>query len=452
MREKMVRRVLAVGMITALSATSAWAQEAPQGGDAPYNCDFNPSCEVAPGIYGKISAPVTSKFKMSLGGYVKLDYIYNSVSLGTANGVGTVATLQPNGIPKSSSPAGKQDQSLFNARQSRLWFKTEGPAFSGAKTGALIETDFFGSGGSSAESANMRIRLAYGTLDWANTQFLFGQSWDVFGPASASTIDFGQGQTTGNPTTPRVPQLRVTQKVKLDDRNTLKLIAALQHPTQDSNTANGTAGETWGAKPNVAGQAMWVSKALGVAPGFWGIPMNSLQAGFFGLYGNQEVSGNTHTVDSWGYGFYTFVPVLSSSDGKSRAMTASFEGQVYQAANMAFNYATVAPLVGAVGDKTGAKGYGIFGQAIFYPTQNLGLTAGYGMRGAKDQEAFVASGIKDFQRSSSQIFANAAYDLNAAIRVAAEYQYVSTRYGNVTAGTSDLGKANVFRFSMMYFF
>ncbi|ACM20546.1 hypothetical protein Geob_2192 [Geotalea daltonii FRC-32] len=441
--------VLAAGML----AVPAAAQEIPR--DVPqttYNCDFDPACEVSPGIYGKMSSPVSSKFKLSIGGFVKLDYIYNSVNLGSANTIGTVATLQPNGIPKSGSAAGKQDQSLFSVRQSRLWFKADGPPLLGAKTGALIETDFFGSGGSSAESANMRIRLAYGTLDWTDTQFLFGQSWDLFAPAAASTLDFGHGQTAGNPTTPRVPQLRVTRKVTLDDRNSLKLIAALQNPIQNTNTANGTPGETWGAKPNVAGQAMFVSKALGVAPGFWGLPMNSFTAGLFGLYGNQEVAGNSHTVDSWGYGFYTFVPLLKSADGKSRKMTASFEGQAYTAANMAFNYATVSPLVGSAGDKTGAKGYGLFSQAIFYPLQNLGFTAGYGMRGARNQAAYVNSGIKDFQRSSSQAYANVAYDLNAAVRVATEYQYVSTRYGNVTAGTSDLGHANVFRFSLIYFF
>ncbi|WP_306536568.1 hypothetical protein [Geobacter sp.] len=448
----MICRWVFCAMAPLILATPVLAQDVPQESPPPYNCDFEPSCEVSPGIYGKMSSPVTSKFKLSIGGFVKLDYVYNSVNLGSANGIGLVATLQPSGIPKTSSAAAKQDQSLFSARQSRLWFKAEGPTFLGAKTGALIETDFFGSGGSSNETATMRIRLAYGTLDWADTQILFGQSWDLFAPAAASTIDFGQGQTAGNPTTPRVAQLRVSQKVKLSDQNSLKLIAALQNPVQDSNTANGTAGESWGAKPNIAGQAMLVSKALGVAPGFWGLPMNHLTVGFFGLYGNQEIAGNAQTVDSWGYGLYTFVPVLRSADGKSRAMTASFEGQAYKAANMSFNYATVSPLLGPQGDKTGAKGYGLFGQMIFYPTQNLGITAGYGMRGAENFASYTRSGIKDFQKSNSQIFANIAYDLNAAVRVATEYQYVSTRYGNVTAGTSDLGKANVFRFSMIYFF
>ncbi|HBA89680.1 MAG TPA: hypothetical protein DCZ75_17335 [Geobacter sp.] len=451
----MTKKVMLQIAAAALLAAPAVAQEVPQTPPPTYNCDFEPACEVAPGIYGKMASPVTSKFKLSFGGFVKLDYIYNSVNLGPTGGtvpspgIAALGTLQPGGIPKSSSAAGQEDQTLMTARQSRFWIKVDGPALLGAKTGALIEADFFGAG-SGNEGANLRMRHAYGTIDWKNTQVLFGQSWDSFGPAAASTLDFGQGATTGNPGSPRVAQIRVTQKVALSENNSLKLIAGVQNPPQDSNTATGAAGETWGGKVNLAGQAMLVSKALGVAPGFWGLPMNSFTAGFFGLYGNQDVAGNAEMVDSWGYGFYTFVPVLKSSDGKSRAMTASFEGQTYMAANMAFAHATAHTLIGPAGDKSPAKGYGLFGQAIFYPTQNLGFTAGYGKRSAYDYGSYA--GVANFQKYSSQIFGNVAYDLNAAIRVAVEYQHLKTLYGNNTPGTSDSGTANIARVAAMYFF
>lgn len=439
-------------LFAALLAAPVLAQEVPQTSPKTYNCDFDPACEVAPGIYGKMASPVTSKFNLSFGGFVKLDYVHNSVNLGSN---GALATLQPAGIPKTSSVAGSQDQSIFTARQSRIWIKVAGPQFLGAKTGALIETDFYGPGGSN-ESGNLRMRHAYGTLDWNNTQLLFGQYWDSFAPASASTLDFGLGATAGNPTQPRVAQIRLTQKVNLTDQNALKLTVAVQNPTQDSNLQTGAAGDTWGGAVNVAGQAMLVSKALGVAPGFWGLPMNSLQAGFFGLAGTESVGSNKHEVDSWGYGFYAFVPMLASKDGSNRAMTASFEGQAYLADNMSFNYATAIPLVGATGNKSGAKGYGVYGQFIFYPTQNLGFTTGYGKRNAYDYASYA--GINNFQKSSSQAYANVSYDLNAAVRVGAEYQHLETRYGNVTsgtgtlAGTSDKGTANVGRLSIFYFF
>lgn len=388
---------------------------------------------------------VTSKYKVSIGGYVKLDYINNSTNLGSATGIAALGSLQPGGIPKSSSVAGSQHQSIFTARQSRLWLKVNGPDFLDAKTSAYIEGDFFGSG-SSNESPDFRMRHAYGTLDWKNTQVLFGQFWDNFGSGPSSTYDFGHGATTGNPGSPRVAQIKVTQKVSLTDQNSLKLIAALQNPVQDN--FNQAAGGSSGDMVNVVGKAMLESKALGVAPGFWGLPMCPLTVGLFGQYGNQKIDGKQY--DSYGYGVLAFVPLLKSSNGKSREMTVSFEGQAYMAANMATTHATAATLVGPAGNKSPAKGYGLFSQIIFYPTQNLGITAGYGKRNAYDYASY--SNNIDFQKSSSQIFANIAYDLNAAVRVAAEYQHLTTQYGNITSGTSDSGINNVLRLSAIYFF
>lgn len=432
-------------------ASPALSQEVPQETPPVYNCDFQPSCEVAPGIYGKMSSPVTSKFNLSIGGFVKLDYAYNSVNLGSN---GALGSLQ-NGIPKKSSPAAQQDQSIFTARQSRFWLKSSGPSFLGARTNAIIEADFYGNGGSN-ESANLRLRLANGTLDWTNTQLLFGQAYDIFGPAISSTVDFGSGNKTGAPNNPRVPQIRLTQKVKLNADNSLKFVAGVQNPVQDSNQQSNTASDSWGGMVNVAGQAMLVSKALGVAPGYFGMSMNSLTAGFFGLYGNQDVGGNSGKLDTWGYGFYTFVPILASKDGKGRAGTASFEGQVYMAANQSINGATAGSFVGTNGDKSAAKGYGLYGQFIVFPTQDLGITAGYGRRSAYNNASY--EGINNYEQANSNLYLNVSYDLNAAIRVAAEYQNLNTRYGNVTNGTgnlaglSDTGTANVGRLAFFYFF
>lgn len=451
----MIKKISVSIATSLLLASPALSQEVPQVAPPVYNCDFQPSCEVAPGIYGKMGTPAKSKFDLSIGGFVKLDYAYNSVNLGNN---GALGALQP-GMPKSSSVAGQQDQSIFTARQSRFWLKVAGPTFLGAKTGALIEADFYGTGAanqSSNQSATMRLRLAQATLDWANTQVLFGQGYDIFGPYVGSTVDFGSGATTGSPNNPRVPQIRLTQKVGLGSGTALKLVAGVQNPVQDANLQTGAGTDSWGTMVNMAGQAMVVSNALGVSPGYYGLPMNSLTAGVFGLYGNQDVAGAKNRVDSWGYGFYTFVPVLKSKDGKNRAMTASFEGQAYMAANLNSPAGIGATATAVLADKSPAKGYGVAGQLIFYPTQNLGLTAGYGKRNAYNYASY--KGISNFEKSNSQVFVNAAYDLNAAVRVAAEYQNLNTQYGNVTNGTGNLaglagsGHANVGRLALYYFF
>ena len=164
--------------------------------DAPptYNCDYQPSCEVAPGVYGAMASPVKSKFDLSIAGFVRLDYAYNSTNLG-ASGFLTPTT----GIPKTSSIAGQEDQSILSARVSRFALKVAGPTFLGAKTNALIEADFLGAGCQQRKRLTSGCAMPTASLDWANTQVLFGQTQDIFGPMIANTIDFRHGAATGTP-------------------------------------------------------------------------------------------------------------------------------------------------------------------------------------------------------------------------------------------------------------
>jgi hypothetical protein len=202
-----------------------------------------------------------------------------------------------------------------------------------------------------------------------------------------------------------------------------------------------------------------------------GLAMNPLTIGAFGLFGSEKAglsappAGNVsnRAIDSYGYGVYAFVPVLKSKDGKNRAMTMSLEAQGFMAANMNFNGATGNATVGAAPNLTGAKGYGFAGQAIFYPTQDLGVTAGWQRRNAYNYKNFTAN---NFEKTNELIYGNVAYDLNAAIRVAAEYEHAKTDYGNntsvsaaapATAGSSPLfgtaiGQNNTIRMAMYYFF
>ncbi len=424
----------------------------------PFNCDFDPACEVAPGIYGAMSSPVQSKFKLSIGGFVKLDYAYNSAAVGPYYPAGP--------IPAKGTAANLREESLFTARQSRFWFKANGPTFLGAKTGSLIEADFFGTGSLSNEFGNVRMRLAYASLDWANTQVIFGQFWDIFGPVPANTLDFRQGGPVGAPANPRVAQIRLTQKFHLNTDNFIKLAFAVQNPTHN-NAAQGAPGST-SVEPSLAGgpgqppgiygalvdggaQLALVSKALGAAPGFWGLPMKPLEVGLFGMGGSQKILGNK-AVKVYGYGAYAFVPLLKSSDGKSRKMTASLETQGYVASGMAVQSANIVQTVGTAPNVYSPEGFGVLAQAVFYPTQNLGITAGFGRRGVVASADYAAG----TELKQQLMFVNMAYDLNAAVRVATEFEHGESNFKGIPTtppgATADSGKINTFRLSAMYFF
>ncbi|MFZ2947937.1 MAG: hypothetical protein WA003_00505 [Desulfuromonadaceae bacterium] len=473
-RRNMMKQQLSVILAAALfAATPALAADpAPANGTiTPFNCDFEPSCEVSPGIYGALQAPATSKFNLSVGGFIKLDYVYNSVNLGPTS------FLTPSaGAPKSSSLAAQKDQSIFSVRQSRLWFKSDGPKLLGAKSRGYLEFDFHNTNANANSGENLgatpRLRQAYGNLDWGNTQLLFGQAGDTFtGGYTENSIDFSGG-TAGTGT--RNPQIRLTQRVNLTKDNSLKFSLALQQPyvsnfQNGGVTANGTltnvggntatSADSWTAVPNVVGQAFFISKALGVSPGYFGQSLNNFTIGVFGLYGKQDILGVNKSVNSYGAGAYTFIPVLNSKDGKSRAGTLTVEGQGYVAGNLPNFYGTAASVVGTPADPKPAKGYGVKAQTLYFPTQDLSFAAGYGRRGARDLDSY--KGRNNFEKYNQTIYANASYDLNAAIRVAVEYQNLFTKFGNVTnvatagsnlGGTADSGEAHIGRLAFFYFF
>ncbi|HEX9023220.1 MAG TPA: hypothetical protein VF799_05195 [Geobacteraceae bacterium] len=438
-----MKKVLALVVASTLLATSAMADE-----------------------------PVTSKFKMSIGGYVKLDYAYNSDNLGsngfiTPGGAGLSAAL--------TEPAGTrlQEQSILGMKQSRLWVKVDGPTFFGAKTGALIEGDFYGDNGTAAESPQFRMRLGYGTIDWTNTSILFGQYWDMFAPMVASTQDFRSGATTGAPNNPRSPMIKLTQRVNLNADNQLQFVFGVTDPTQYGDNQGGAVTlaqpvNAYGAGLAYAAQMFYTTKALGTAPGYFGLSNQPFKVGFFGQYSNEHLKvSNTKAVDTWGYGAYLFSPILKSADGKGRAMTMSFEGQVYEAANMNYNGATAAQFANGTTNLTATaaqtvagimprKDLGFAAQLIFYPTQDLGLTAGFGDRVNANKAADMGAAL--YQKYNQELYLNVAYDLNAAVRVAAEYQNMEAGFNNdfngaySAAGAKGIASVNIARVCLYYFF
>jgi len=171
--------------------------------------------------------------ELKISGFVKSDFFFDSRQVATFREGHFL--LYPLNELLDVNGEDINAKASFNALsiQSRVTAKLFGPEVLGAKSGGLIEGEFFGT--SDADVNGFRLRHAYVTLNWENTGLLFGQTWhpmfvtDVF----PQVVSFN----TGSPFQPfsRNPQIRLTQSF-----DKFNLIAALL--TQRDVTSNGPAG------------------------------------------------------------------------------------------------------------------------------------------------------------------------------------------------------------------
>ncbi|MCP4009900.1 MAG: hypothetical protein GY726_10355, partial [Proteobacteria bacterium] len=66
-----------------------------------------------------------SETTLNVGGYVKLDVIYNDVSVGDDRQENI--EYSPGSVPLNDTTDGEENELTFNARESRMWIKTTTP-------------------------------------------------------------------------------------------------------------------------------------------------------------------------------------------------------------------------------------------------------------------------------------------------------------------------------------
>ena len=109
-------------------------------------------------------------------GYVKLDAAYDSQKT-SAGDVMFYVLPKVNGV--------SDNEFNMTARETRLGLELTGPDMEALQTTGKIEADFYGNGGS-ANSPNLRLRLAYVDVAMAEgTSVRAGQDWACAGRNSA---------------------------------------------------------------------------------------------------------------------------------------------------------------------------------------------------------------------------------------------------------------------------
>lgn len=397
-------------------------------------------------------APVGSKFAAKLYGFVELDAIEDSTQ--------SFADLAGNAlIARPGSYAAEHRRYQMGVRNSRFGVKLTGPESEDVKTSALLEMDFFGNQPPNASEAaffnnpTMRIRHAALKLETPIVDILAGQYWELFGWQSYFHPNSVQIQGLPGQVYSRTAQVRLSHAFE-SEPVTVEIAAAALRPVQrDADTPDGQAG----LKLSING---W--KGLHTS-GSTGTSIDALALGISGLYRSFKVDelaakpSASVKKNGWGVSFDALVPVVpATKDRKANALTLT--GSFVKGAGIADMYsgltggitfpappnpggATPAPTYtpnidnGFVTYDANGKLHVIDWQSFivgvqYYlpPSGSVWISANYSQMKSDDIGSY-GTPDKVF-KASRWADGNVFWDVNAAVRVGAEYAYFEQTYGD----------------------
>lgn len=184
-------------------------------------------------IKGTFKIPGTDT-SLGLGGYVKTDLLFSSVSAGHDRlGDQQLSYAQ---IPVGGT-AGEHSQMTLHAKESRLWFKSFTPSQWG-DINTFIEMDFFGD--PATYTYTPRLRHGYGAIG----NLLAGQTWTTFLHVPAVPEHLEVGGSAGSIFLFRQPQVRWSQPFNWHD-TAMEWQMAIESPrsriwAENNPAANGT--------------------------------------------------------------------------------------------------------------------------------------------------------------------------------------------------------------------
>ena len=125
--------------------------------------------------------PVTSKFAITLTGFLKTDFLWNN------------ARLNSTSAPRFAVQDDRDDdQFTGTVKHSRIIAKIAGPAIGEGRIRAYVETDLFNLFDTTDLNFNnnqFRLRQLYVSLDHPTWRVLLGQTWDLFSPLNVATLN-----------------------------------------------------------------------------------------------------------------------------------------------------------------------------------------------------------------------------------------------------------------------
>jgi hypothetical protein len=133
-------------------------------------------------------------------------------------------------------------------RNSRVGFKLAAPEVGEFKASAQVEMDFLGNQPSDASEAQIftnpavRVRHYFLKIEDPYVDFLFGQTWQLFGWQGSFHPNTVQIQGVPGEVFGRAPQARLSHTFKTDPVNVEIAVAASRSPQRNSEVPDGQGG------------------------------------------------------------------------------------------------------------------------------------------------------------------------------------------------------------------
>jgi hypothetical protein len=425
---------------------------------------------------------VDSRWDVTIGGYIKFDMGYADQSQGAD--YTTAARESFNGRQNQVDEYGNF---YTAAGETRLNFLVKGPDGWGAKITGFMEGDFRGTTAGSTYGV-FQLRHAYMRMQWANDTLTIGHTWQKWGyVANYSTIFLGVNMRLAFDRGSRQPQIMWEHRFT---KNWILALGAIS-PTNSLGTAGGaTRVDSFSLSkyPFGEGEFSFTSDSLGKIG-----PMQ-LAVGLGGFYGkDRQVFGTNATTvrrvglgpcigdgtggcvptdlvvavpasrfsdklnDAWGLAFKGYIPIIpekKSNKGGALALSVAlyatqnpswYEGSTF--ALGAYNRGTSGNPAYAVPLMTGG-----WSQATYYFTNNVFTTVMYGQLQQKLSQRYMTRINPDAVQAEQQFLVNVSYDVNPAVRLGIEYDYIKTRYAWFNNGFDRNGKLNSVRIGAWYLF
>lgn len=344
-------------------------------------------------------------------------------------------------IPLLASKTGTDPNGNFGMtlRQSRFGLRYQGgPEVWGAKLSGTVEMDLLGGSAPFANGVGMdlvRLRLAYGRMDWKSTALEVGQDWAVFSPlnpTSLASFAIPAMSTSGNPWI-RSPQARFEWHSDASQPTRVLLqLAALDPNVGDNSTTTVVDARAPGIGERGKGPAVESRLALtGKMDG------GDATVGLSAHYGRGDnvgvLNGVTvaRPVDSWGVNLDYTLPV-----SKYFALTGeAFSGRGLGLFSVASGQSVLA--VGTPGEH-GVFAAGGWAQAQFNLNKKWQINLAYGLE--SDQGSNLLTGGRDRNQT---YMTNLMYKVSPHITWAWEWRRLMTDYQNQRSLNAIIQVANM---------